>query len=52
VLGACAYLTPLLSTGLLLVFGRAEPGLLLIAACLLIAGGAALASRELWQPSR
>jgi Permeases of the drug/metabolite transporter (DMT) superfamily len=50
VLGACAYLTPLLSTGLLVLFGRAEPGWLLFGAGLLISGGAVLASRELWRP--
>jgi drug/metabolite transporter (DMT)-like permease len=46
-LGACGYLTPLLSTTLLVAFGRAEPSWILAAAALLIAGGAALASRDL-----
>ena len=47
-LGALSYMTPLLSTLLLVVFGRAEPSLRLVLACLLIVGGAVLASRELW----
>jgi drug/metabolite transporter (DMT)-like permease len=50
-LGACSYLTPLLSTALLVAFGRAEPSWNLAAAALLIAGGAALASRDLFAPS-
>lgn len=48
-LGALSYMTPLLSTLLLVVFGRAEPTLRLGLACLLIVGGAVLASRELWR---
>ena len=48
-LGALSYLTPLLSTLLLVVFGRAEPSLRLAVACLLIVGGAVLASREMWR---
>ena len=48
-LGALSYATPLLSTILLVLFGRAEPSLRLAAACLLIVGGAALASRDLWK---
>lgn len=47
-LGALSYMTPLLSTLLLVLFGRAEGNLRLAAACLLIVGGAVLASRELW----
>lgn len=47
-LGALSYMTPLLSTFLLVAFGRAEPSLRLGLACLLIVGGAVLASRELW----
>jgi drug/metabolite transporter (DMT)-like permease len=47
-LGALSYMTPLLSTLLLVVFGRAEASLRLGLACLLIVGGAVLASRELW----
>jgi drug/metabolite transporter (DMT)-like permease len=41
VLGACGYLTPLLSTGLLVAFGRAHASWLLAFACLSISGGAA-----------
>jgi drug/metabolite transporter (DMT)-like permease len=48
-LGALSYMTPLLSTLLLVVFGRAEPSARLLVACLLIVGGAVLASRELWK---
>jgi drug/metabolite transporter (DMT)-like permease len=47
-LGALSYMTPLMSTLLLVLFGRAEPSLRLGLACLLIVGGAVLASRELW----
>jgi drug/metabolite transporter (DMT)-like permease len=47
-LGALSYMTPLLSTLLLVLFGRAEPSLRLTLACLLIVGGALFASRELW----
>ena len=47
-LGVCGYLTPLLSTALLVMFGRATPSWVLAAAALLIAGGAALASRDLF----
>lgn len=46
-LGACAYLTPLLSTLLLVIFGRAAPSWVLALAALLIAGGAAVASRDM-----
>jgi hypothetical protein len=46
--GACAYLTRLLSTALMVVFGRAEASWPLVVASLLIAGGAALASRQLF----
>ena len=47
-LGACGYLTPLLSTALLVIFGRAEPSWTLAVAAFLSAGGAALASRDLF----
>jgi drug/metabolite transporter (DMT)-like permease len=47
-LGACGYFTPLLSTALLVIFGRAEPSWILAIAALLIAGGAALAARDLF----
>ncbi len=46
-LGAASYAAPLLSTLLLLAFGRAEPSWALGLACLLIAGGAALAAKDL-----
>jgi drug/metabolite transporter (DMT)-like permease len=45
-LGVCGYFTPLLSTALLVGFGRADPSWRLAAASLLIAGGAALAARD------
>lgn len=48
-LGALSYATPLLSTLLLVVFGRAEASLRLAVACVLIVGGAVLASRDLWK---
>ncbi|MFV3130347.1 DMT family transporter [Niveispirillum sp. KHB5.9] len=46
-LGALSYTTPLLSTGLLIAAGRAELSLPVIGACLLIVGGAVVASRGL-----
>ncbi len=45
-LGALAYLAPLLSTLLLIAFGRASASSTVVIACLLITGGAALAARE------
>jgi len=48
-LGALSYATPLLSTVLLVLFGRAEASLRLVIACVLIVGGAVLASRDLWR---
>jgi len=52
-LGALAYVSPLISTLLLVTFGRAEASSSLALACLLIVGGAILASKEIWrrQPS-
>jgi drug/metabolite transporter (DMT)-like permease len=47
ILGALAYFTPLFATALLILAGRATPSWALGAACLLIAGGAALASRTM-----
>jgi drug/metabolite transporter (DMT)-like permease len=47
-LGALSYATPLVSTLLLVLFGKAAPSPLIGAACLLVVGGAALASRGLW----
>ena len=46
-LAGCAYAAPLLSTLILILFGRAEATWIVGAACLLIAGGAVLASQEL-----
>jgi len=46
-LGAFAYAAPLLSTLLLIVFGRAEVNWTLALACILIVGGAVLASGDL-----
>jgi drug/metabolite transporter (DMT)-like permease len=46
-LGALAYAAPLLSTLLLIIFGRAEASWTIALACLLIVGGAVLASGDL-----
>jgi drug/metabolite transporter (DMT)-like permease len=46
-LGALAYAAPLLSTLLLILFGRAEASWTIALACLLIVGGAVLASGDL-----
>jgi drug/metabolite transporter (DMT)-like permease len=46
-LGAASYLTPLLSTGLLLLAGRGAPSLALALAAALIVGGAVLASKDM-----
>src|SRR5262249_13806120 len=48
VIGASAYAAPLLSTAILIATGIAEPSWAIGAAALLIAGGAGLASREMW----
>ena len=48
-LGGLSYGVPLLSTVLLVIFGFAEPSVSIAMACLLIAGGAVLASRDLWR---
>ena len=47
-LGACSYASPLLSTILLILAGQAEATATVILACLLIIGGAVIASRDLW----
>jgi drug/metabolite transporter (DMT)-like permease len=47
-LGACSYASPLLSTVLLILAGKAEATLTVIVACLLIIAGAVIASRDLW----
>lgn len=46
-LGALSYATPLLSTGLLIAAGRAGVSWPVVGACLLIVGGAVVASRNL-----
>jgi drug/metabolite transporter (DMT)-like permease len=53
-LGACSYASPLLSTVLLILAGKAEATMTVIIACLLIIGGAVIASRDLWmrRPAR
>jgi drug/metabolite transporter (DMT)-like permease len=47
VLGAASYAAPLLSTLVLIVAGVAEPSWRILAACLLITGGAALAAKSM-----
>jgi drug/metabolite transporter (DMT)-like permease len=47
-LGGLSYATPLLSTVLLILAGRARPSVEVGLACLFIVGGAVLASRDLW----
>jgi hypothetical protein len=47
VLGAASYASPLLSTLVLIAAGFAEPSLRILAACLLITGGAVLAAKPL-----
>lgn len=47
VLGAASYAAPLLSTLVLIVAGFAEPSLRILAACVLITGGAVLAAKSL-----
>ncbi|EXL10424.1 DMT family transporter [Aquamicrobium defluvii] len=47
VLGAASYAAPLLSTLVLIATGFAEPGWRILAACLLITGGAVLAGKSL-----
>lgn len=51
-LGAFSYVAPLLSTALLVLAGRAEASWRLALACLLIAGGAALAAGGLFAKRR
>jgi drug/metabolite transporter (DMT)-like permease len=47
-LGAGSYASPLLSTILLILAGKAEATAAVLVACLLIVGGALIASRDLW----
>ena len=48
VLGAASYAAPLLSTLVLIAAGVADPSLRILAACVLITGGAALAAKSLF----
>ncbi|MFO1079773.1 MAG: DMT family transporter [Reyranellaceae bacterium] len=52
VLGALSYATPILSTVLLVGAGLVEPSAALVAAAVMVAAGAALASHDLWRPRR
>ncbi len=47
-LGALAYATPVVSTGLLVAFGLTEPTMLLAVAAVLVAAGAVIAARAKW----
>jgi drug/metabolite transporter (DMT)-like permease len=47
VLGALSYAAPLISTVLLIIFGKGEATWVVAAGCILIVGGALLASKEL-----
>lgn len=47
VLGAASYAAPLLSTLVLIIAGASEPSLRILAACLLITAGAALAAKDM-----
>jgi len=51
-LGGLSYLTPLMSTLLLIAAGRGSLSPTLGLACLMIVGGAALAARDLWAESK
>jgi drug/metabolite transporter (DMT)-like permease len=51
-LGGLSYTTPLLSTILLIAFGRAAASATIAAAALLIVGGAVLAARDMWSRQR
>ncbi len=51
VLGAMAYAAPLISTVLLILFGKGEATWIVAAGCLLIVGGAVLASKEMLRRS-
>jgi drug/metabolite transporter (DMT)-like permease len=51
-LGGLSYATPLLSTILLIAFGRAAASATIAAAALLIVGGAVLAARDMWSRQR
>ncbi len=51
ILGVASYGAPLISTLLLIAFGKAEATLVVAVACLAIVGGAVLAARDLLFPS-
>jgi drug/metabolite transporter (DMT)-like permease len=51
-LGTLSYFAPLLSTGLLLATGRADASWPVAVACVLITGGAMLASAEMLRTDR
>jgi drug/metabolite transporter (DMT)-like permease len=48
-LAAFSYASPLISTLLLVAFGRAEASWAIAAACVLVVGGALIAARDLWR---
>jgi drug/metabolite transporter (DMT)-like permease len=50
VLGAASYAAPLLSTLILIAAGRTPATATIIAACLLITAGAALAAKDMLRP--
>ncbi|MCB5204458.1 EamA family transporter [Neorhizobium sp. T786] len=50
IIGAASYAAPLLSTLILVLSGFAEPDWRILLACLLIAGGALLAARDMLKP--
>jgi len=52
VLGALAYAAPLISTVLLIAFGKGEASLAVGLGCLLIVGGAVLASKDMLKRRR
>lgn len=52
VIGAASYAAPLLSTLILLASGFADPSWRILAACVLITGGAVLAARDMLRPGR
>jgi len=52
VIGAASYAAPLLSTLILVLSGFAEPDWRILAACVLITGGAVLAARDMLRPRK
>jgi drug/metabolite transporter (DMT)-like permease len=51
VIGAASYAAPLLSTVILVMLGFSEPGWRVVAACVLITGGAVLAAKDMLLPA-